>query len=200
MRRFDTLRRLFYDAKRAEKYFESREFKAPGTHESFMFSIPHIAITMKAESALGGAADVTLVLPKLPEAGAAGLAPTTSTTMMLALGDALAIGLFERKGLSAEHFHPTGGRNHHSDDGAAQVLLELHRPFDVLDRSADFSKYKVLILPEDWERLQVGMDALLRDGAPHQAEYRIRRPNGELRWCASTAAASQDETGKVAVR
>ena len=59
------------------------------------------------------------------------------------------------------------------------------------------ASFKVLILPEDWERLQVGMDALLRDGAPHQAEYRIRRPNGEIRWCASIAAASQDETGKV---
>ena len=51
--------------------------------------------------------------------------------------------------LSAEHFNPGGGRNHHSDDGAAQMLLELHRPFDVLDRFADFSKYKVLILPDE---------------------------------------------------
>jgi PAS domain S-box-containing protein len=59
------------------------------------------------------------------------------------------------------------------------------------------ANFKVLILPEDWERLQVGMDALLRDGEPHQAEFRIRRPNGEVRWCASTAAATQDETGKV---
>jgi PAS domain S-box-containing protein len=57
------------------------------------------------------------------------------------------------------------------------------------------ANFKVLILPEDWERLQVGMDALLRDGQPHQAEYRIRRPSGEIRWCASTAAATQDETG-----
>jgi two-component sensor histidine kinase len=59
------------------------------------------------------------------------------------------------------------------------------------------ANFKVLIVPEDWERLQVGMDALLRDGEPHQAEFRIRRPSGEIRWCASTAAASQDETGKV---
>ena len=59
------------------------------------------------------------------------------------------------------------------------------------------ANFKVLILPEDWERLQVGMDALLREGQPHQAEYRIRRPTGEIRWCASTAAASQDATGKV---
>jgi arabinose-5-phosphate isomerase len=69
------------------------------------WNIPLIAMTMKAESALGSAADATLVLPKIPEAGAMGLAPTTSTTMMLALGDALAIGLYERKGLSAEDFH-----------------------------------------------------------------------------------------------
>ena len=59
------------------------------------------------------------------------------------------------------------------------------------------ANFKVLILPEDWERLQVGMGALLREGQPHQAEFRIRRPNGEIRWCASIAAASQDETGKV---
>jgi PAS domain S-box-containing protein len=59
------------------------------------------------------------------------------------------------------------------------------------------ANFKVLILAEDWERLQVGMDALLREGQPHRAEYRVRRPNGEIRWCASTAAATQDETGKV---
>jgi hypothetical protein len=51
--------------------------------------------------------------------------------------------------LSAEHFHPGGGRNNPSDDGAAQMLLELHVPFDVLDRSADFGNYKVLILPDE---------------------------------------------------
>jgi PAS domain S-box-containing protein len=59
------------------------------------------------------------------------------------------------------------------------------------------ANFKVLILPEDWERLQVGMDSLLRQGQPHQAEFRIRRPNGEIRWCASIAAASQDESGRV---
>src|SRR2546421_237760 len=57
--------------------------------------------------------------------------------------------------------------------------------------------FKVLIVPEDWERLQLGMQSLLEHGQPHQAEFRIRRPNGEVRWCASTAAASQDSTGKV---
>jgi len=57
--------------------------------------------------------------------------------------------------------------------------------------------FKVLIMPEDWERLQVGMQSLLQHGHPHQGEFRVRRPNGEVRWCASTAAASQDSAGKV---
>lgn len=50
--------------------------------------------------------------------------------------------------LSAEHFHPSGDHNHASDDGAAQMLQELKLPFDVIDRSADFSAYRLLILPD----------------------------------------------------
>jgi len=69
------------------------------------WSIPLIAITGRKESSLGQAADVALVLPKADEAGTLGLAPTTSTTMMLALGDALAVALLERRGFSAEDFH-----------------------------------------------------------------------------------------------
>ena len=75
------------------------------------WSIPLIGITSGAASTLGAAADVTLVLPNLGEAGSIGVAPTTSTTMMLALGDALAVALFERKGFSAADFralHPGG--------------------------------------------------------------------------------------------
>jgi arabinose-5-phosphate isomerase len=73
--------------------------------------IPLIAITSIADSALGAAADIVLALPKVAEAGLIALAPTTSTTMMLALGDALAIALLERRGFSAEdfkEFHPGG--------------------------------------------------------------------------------------------
>jgi len=84
------------------------------------WNIPLIGITMKADSALGNAADVTLVLPKIPEAGAMGLAPTTSTTMMLGLGDALAISLYERKGISAEDFHAL-----HPGGKLGQVLLRV---------------------------------------------------------------------------
>src|SRR5882762_9795006 len=51
---------------------------------------------------------------------------------------------------------------------------------------------KVFILPEDWEHLQAGMRALVDSGLPQQTEFRVRRPNGEIRWCASTAAATRD--------
>lgn len=76
------------------------------------FSIPLIAITGKADSTLAQAADVALALPAAAEACPLGLAPTTSTTMTLALGDALAVALLERRGFSSDDFqvlHP-GGR------------------------------------------------------------------------------------------
>jgi arabinose-5-phosphate isomerase len=75
------------------------------------FRVPLIAITSNAESTLGRAADVCLALPKAKEACPNGLAPTTSTTMQMALGDALAIALLEKRGFTAEHFrvfHPGG--------------------------------------------------------------------------------------------
>lgn len=80
------------------------------------FRIPLIALTARAGSTLADAADCTLLLPPLVEACPMGLAPTTSTTAMLALGDALAIALLNRRGFTAEDFqvlHPGGrlGRN-----------------------------------------------------------------------------------------
>lgn len=80
------------------------------TH-SRRFAVPLIALTSRLDSALGKAADVVLQLPKAPEACPHGLAPTTSTTMTLALGDCLAIALLEAKGFTAEDFkriHPGG--------------------------------------------------------------------------------------------
>jgi arabinose-5-phosphate isomerase len=75
------------------------------------YDIPLIAITSKPESTLGRYADLSLILPALPEACPNGLAPTTSTTMMIALGDALAVALLERMGLTPDDykvFHPGG--------------------------------------------------------------------------------------------
>jgi arabinose-5-phosphate isomerase len=70
-----------------------------------------IAITGAAESSLATAADIALILPAAPEAGPIGLAPTTSTTMQIALGDAIAVTLLVRRGFSAHDFreiHPGG--------------------------------------------------------------------------------------------
>jgi arabinose-5-phosphate isomerase len=75
------------------------------------FRIPLVAMTRREISALAEAADIALVLPASEEACPMGLAPTTSTTMMLALGDALAMALLERKGFSTADFqrlHPGG--------------------------------------------------------------------------------------------
>ncbi|MGH7048037.1 MAG: KpsF/GutQ family sugar-phosphate isomerase [Stellaceae bacterium] len=76
------------------------------------FGIPLIAITAGRGSALGAAADTVVLLPASPEACPMGLAPTTSTTVMMALGDALAIALLERRGFSTADFHifHPGGR------------------------------------------------------------------------------------------
>ncbi len=75
------------------------------------FRIPLVAITSGADSALGREADACLCLPKSEEACPNGLAPTTSTTMQLVMGDALAVALLEAKGFTAQDFrlfHPGG--------------------------------------------------------------------------------------------
>ena len=76
------------------------------------FGIPLVAITAKSGSALARAANSVLLLPDANEACPMGLAPTTSTTMQMALGDALAVALLTRRGFTAADFrqvHP-GGR------------------------------------------------------------------------------------------
>ncbi len=76
------------------------------------FAIPLIALSSEPESALAGAADIALILPKAQEACQNTGAPTTSTTMQMAFGDALAVALLEARGFSAaefRNFHP-GGR------------------------------------------------------------------------------------------
>lgn len=84
------------------------------------FSIPLIAITMRGESTLAQAAKIVITIPKEPEVGSLGLAPTTSTTMMLALGDALAIAALESKGFSKDDF-----RNFHPGGKLGKLLLRV---------------------------------------------------------------------------
>ncbi|KAF0183276.1 MAG: arabinose-5-phosphate isomerase [Hyphomonadaceae bacterium] len=75
------------------------------------FGIPLIGVASRAHSTLLRSADISLVLPNAPEACAIGMAPTTSTTATLALGDALAVAVMELRGFSPENFntyHPGG--------------------------------------------------------------------------------------------
>jgi len=78
---------------------------------SARFAIPMIAVTSNAASSLGQAADIVIELPKAREACPHNLAPTTSTMMQVAIGDAIAIALLEGRGFTAlefAHFHPGG--------------------------------------------------------------------------------------------
>jgi len=75
------------------------------------FGIPLIGLTSRKDSALGTQSDIILLMPKLDEACGTGVVPTTSTTMTLALGDALAVALMEHRDFSADNFrdfHPGG--------------------------------------------------------------------------------------------
>ena len=80
-------------------------------HYTRRYNIPLIAMTSKEQSTLATHADIVLLLPPMGEACPNGLAPTTSTTMMIALGDALAVSLLERMKLTPDQykvFHPGG--------------------------------------------------------------------------------------------
>ena len=93
------------------------------------YSIPLIGMTAKADSTLGRAADILLQVPDAAEACAETNAPTTSTTLMIALGDALAVALLESKGFKADHFkvfHPGG-----------KLGAMLRTAGDVMHRSAE---------------------------------------------------------------
>jgi arabinose-5-phosphate isomerase len=75
------------------------------------FTIPLIGVASRPGSTLLKAADIALELPQAPEACSVGLAPTTSTTLTMALGDALAVALMDRRDFTTERFaefHPGG--------------------------------------------------------------------------------------------
>lgn len=75
------------------------------------FSIPLISMTALSDSSLGQAGNILMLVPNVPEACGITNAPTTSTTLMMAFGDALAVALLEKKGFKADDFkvfHPGG--------------------------------------------------------------------------------------------
>lgn len=102
--------------------------------------IPVVAMTRAKDSTLGRFADVLLEMPTVPEACPNGLAPTSSTTMALALGDALTIVLMARRGFSREDFgfrHP-GGKLGRSLQTAGDYVRERKDPLPLIDADASF--------------------------------------------------------------
>lgn len=87
------------------------------------FGIPMIAITSVPTSTMAQAADIVLLIPgkkDAPEACPLGMAPTTSTTTTIALGDALAVALLEMRGFTKEQFH-----DRHPGGKLGHVLLKV---------------------------------------------------------------------------
>ncbi len=87
------------------------------------FGIPMIAITSVPTSTMAQAADIVLLIPgkkEAPEACPLGMAPTTSTTTTIALGDALAVALLEMRGFTKEQFH-----DRHPGGKLGHVLLKV---------------------------------------------------------------------------
>jgi arabinose-5-phosphate isomerase len=106
------------------------------------FALPLVAITAHGESALARAADVALVLPRAAEACPMGLAPTTSTTMQMALGDAIAVAMLTRRGFTEADFHQfhPGGRLGSRLKRAAELMhtgdsVPLAPPDTAMDRA-----------------------------------------------------------------
>ena len=108
-------------------------------------SIPVIGMTRAADSTLGRLSDVLLLLPTVPEACPNGLAPTSTTTMALALGDALTMLLMDRRGFSREDFgsrHP-GGKLGRSLQTAGDYVAD--RPGDIPVVTTDASVQDVIL-------------------------------------------------------
>jgi PAS domain S-box-containing protein len=78
------------------------------------------------------------------------------------------------------------------DDGQCRIFGVDPQKFVVTPE-----KVRALLHPDDWEHLQVAADRLLNDHQPYQGEFRVRRANGEVRWCFGTAAPTVDASGRV---
>ncbi|WP_305970120.1 MULTISPECIES: SIS domain-containing protein [unclassified Mameliella] len=124
------------------------------------FSVPLVAMTKRADSTLGRAADHVLLMPDAPEACAIGMAPTTSTTMAMALGDALAVAMMQYRGFdraSFAAFHPGGTLG-------AQLLrvsAVMHRGEELPVVAADTPMSETLLV---MSQKGFGVAALVEDG------------------------------------
>lgn len=117
-------------------------------HYTRRYSIKLVAVTSSPDSTLAKYSDILLALPKAAEACPNGLAPTTSTTMMLALGDALSVALLNRMGLTKEQykvFHP-GGKLGQRLMKVSELMIPL-KDMPLLDSKSKMDK-AILVLSE----------------------------------------------------
>ena len=145
--------------------------------------MPLISLTGVGESTLARAATVSLVLPKVREACPHNLAPTTSTLLQLAMGDALAVALLQKKGFGAESFHgfhpggSLGAQLRHLDEvmhGAeALPLVDVAAPVIAAERSEQ--RKVVTVATSDcvpyWFGLLERRSPLSGSMAPGQTEF-----------------------------
>ncbi|HIG23732.1 MAG TPA: KpsF/GutQ family sugar-phosphate isomerase [Henriciella marina] len=133
-----------------------------------------IAMTRSADSLLGRNADILLALPEHEEACPNGLAPTSSTTMTLVMGDALAVALMARRGFSPEDFgarHPGGklGKALHtvadylmSRDGSPPMVSQDAGLRDVIQAIAEGRQGCVAVVDGDGRYIGIVTDGDLR--------------------------------------
>lgn len=152
------------------------------------FGIPLVAMTSRPASSLAQHADFVLQIPDAPEACPNGLAPTTSTTTTMALGDALAVALLYRKGLTPEQyrvFHPGGKLGQRlrkvSDLMDGMEALPLVKPDTLMDKALLVMTEKNLgcLIVEDGKG---GVAGIITDGdlKRHMSQTLLTKKAGDL--------------------
>jgi len=124
------------------------------------FSIPLIAISSRNDSSLMKMADHRLLLPAAPEACSIGMAPTTSTTLTLALGDALAVSLMARRGFRPQDFsvfHPGGKLG--AQMAKVEQLMHAGETVPVVDAETDMRETLLVMTSKGF-----GIAGVVRDG------------------------------------
>jgi len=159
------------------------------------FGIPLIAITSSEESTLGQNATVCLTLPKTAEACPIGMAPTTSTTMMIALGDALAITLLERRGMTAEQFklfHPGGKLGQKLLKVGELLVTGDDLPFVLPDETMD--KVLITMTEKNVGCALISRDRQTIDGIITDGDLKRHMSPDLLTWQAKTIMTSNPKT------
>ena len=175
-------------------------------HYTRRYGITLIAMTSNAESTLAKHSDIVLLMPKTEEACPNGLAPTTSTTMMMAFGDCLSVALLERMGLTSEQFkafHP-GGKLGQKLLGVADLMVDI-QDAPLIDASAKMDE-AILTLAQKNMGVVIVVDSagalkgIITDGdlKRHMAADLLQKPVKEV-MSASPKTISRDKLAAQAV-